>query len=80
MPIATVSRKGQVTLPARMRRKLGIKPQDRVVIETHEDAILIKRAKDLFELKGFLGKAKPAGEERAAMMKAVAEHVVGDRK
>ena len=80
MPVYTVSRKGQVTLPARMRRKLGIKPQDRVVIESQDDAILIKRAKDFFELKGFLGKAHPASEERAAMMKAVADHVMGGRK
>jgi len=77
MPITNISVKGQITLPVRMRRKLGIKPRDRVLIEEADDAIVIRKAADLFEFKGFLGKALPADEERKRMQKAVANHVKG---
>ncbi|MBI5577283.1 MAG: AbrB/MazE/SpoVT family DNA-binding domain-containing protein [Deltaproteobacteria bacterium] len=72
MPVAKISSKGQVTLPIRLRKKLGIKPQDAVVIEGTEDAILIRRPRDFFELKGFLGKALSEAEEREGMLRAVA--------
>lgn len=79
MPISTVSSKGQVTLPARLREKLGIKPNDRVVIEAADDAILVRKAADVFELEGFLGKALPGDEERKRMMGAVARRVAGGK-
>lgn len=79
MPISTISLKGQVTLPARLRRKLGIKPHDRVVIETTEDAILIRKASDIFELEGFLGKALPREEERKRMAARVVRRVAGGK-
>ena len=62
MPVSTLSTKGQITLPISFRRKLGIKPHDRVVIELEEQGILIKPAPDLFALKGFLGKGLPRTE------------------
>lgn len=72
MPTAAVSIKGQITLPARFRRKLGLGPQGRVTIETEGDAIVIRRAADFFELDGFLGKALPPEKEKAAMMRGAA--------
>jgi len=80
MPISTISVKGQVTLPVQMRKKLGIRPNDRVIIESVEDAIIIKRAADFFELEGFLGKALPETEERGRMMRAAAVRTKGRRK
>ncbi len=79
MPMSTVSSKGQVTLPARMREKLRIKPNDRVTVEAVDDAIVIKRAPNIFELKGFLGKAIPDRRESERMRRAVAAHVKGGR-
>jgi len=79
MSIATISSKGQITLPVQVRRKLGIGPHDRVLIEANDDAIVIRRAPDLFELEGFLGKSLPREEEREKMMRGVAEHVKGRR-
>jgi AbrB family looped-hinge helix DNA binding protein len=79
MPVSTVSSKGQITLPAQVRRKLRIKPNDRVTIDAVDDAIVIKRAPDLFELKGFLGKAIPERQERERMRRAVAAHLKGGR-
>jgi AbrB family looped-hinge helix DNA binding protein len=75
--ISTISTKGQITLPAEMRRKLKIKPKDRVILEMAGDSILIKKAHDFFELEGFLGPAKSAEEEREQMQRAVARHRSG---
>jgi len=72
--ISTVSSKGQVTLPARMRRQLKLKPQDAVTIETIGDAIVIRRATEFLELKGFLGDALPAEVEKQGMLSAVLRH------
>lgn len=77
MTISTISTKGQITLPADMRRKLKIKPKDRVILEVEGDSILIKKANDFFELEGFLGPAKSAEEERKQMQNAVAKHRSG---
>jgi len=74
MTVSLVSEKGQITLPAAARRKIGIKPRDRVVIETTDDAIVIRPVADFFELEGFLGDALPEKTEQEAMVKAIAEH------
>ncbi len=77
MPIATLSTKGQITLPARLRKRLGLQPHDRVHIESVDDTIVIRRAADLFALEGFLGKALPEAEEREQMMRAAADAARG---
>jgi AbrB family looped-hinge helix DNA binding protein len=77
MPVSTISAKGQITLPISFRRKLGIKPHDRLVMELEGDGIRVKRAPDFFELEGFLGKALPRKEEERRARKAVAAHVKG---
>ena len=78
MPIATVSIKGQITLPARFRRKLGLGPQGRVTIEAEGDAIVVRAAADFFELEGFLGKALSPEKEKAGMMRGASTRT-GDR-
>jgi len=50
-------------------------PNDRLVIEVRDDTIVITRAPDLFDFKGFLGKAIPEGHERERMRRAAAAHV-----
>lgn len=77
VPVATISSKGQITLPAASRRALGLKPHDRVYIQVTGDAIIIKPALGVLSLAGFLGKAHPPEEERRAMMEGVARHVLG---
>ena len=39
-----VSSRGQITLPAGMRKQLGIKPGGAVVVEQHEGSIVLKPA------------------------------------
>ncbi len=78
MTISLVSEKGQITLPAAARRKVGIEPRDRVVIEATDDVIIIRPVVDFFKFEGFLGDALPDEEEQEAMLKSVAEHLRKD--
>ena len=65
MTISQVSEKGQITLPASTRRKLGIQPRDRVSIEATDDAIIVKPVQDFFKLAGILGDAVVDEEQKA---------------
>lgn len=44
MPIATLSSKSQFVLPAEVRRKLGINPGDRLIVEVQGDRAVIRKA------------------------------------
>jgi len=79
MSISIISAKGQITLPAKLRKKFGLRPNDRVVVESTGEGILIRSAGDFFELGGFLGKGLPREEERARMMKGIAARFRGKR-
>ena len=72
MTVATLSSKGQITLPATARRLLGFAAGDRLAIETREGEIVVRRARDFFALDGFLGRALPREVERKARSRAVA--------
>jgi len=80
MAVATVSSKCQITLPAEVRRVLGIGPKDRVRIWAEQDRIIVERVQDLMELGGFLGKARARVDERDIMMRHVADQVLGKNK
>jgi len=41
----TVTTKGQVTIPAEIRARLGIKPRDRVTFELNGDTATLKKAR-----------------------------------
>ncbi len=75
MTVATVSSKGQITLPVAARREAGIQLHDRVFIETRNGEIIVRPVPDLMKFKGFAGKALPREVEREAMARAVADHV-----
>lgn len=77
MPTSTISSKGQITLPARFRKELDLKPSDRVSIETSGDSIVIRKAVDLLDLAGCLGPALPPEVEREAMMQEVVRRSLG---
>ena len=50
--ITTVTQKGQVTLPKKMREILGINEYDKVFVEAGKDHIKIKPAEDILDLIG----------------------------
>ena len=39
---SSVSTKGQITLPAAIRHRLGIKPRDRVVMALEDGAVIVR--------------------------------------
>jgi AbrB family looped-hinge helix DNA binding protein len=75
--IASVSTKGRVTLPAEFRRRLRIHPGDKVVIEATENAIVIWRTVDFFDLEGFLGKGLSPAKEHVRMVAAALRRAQG---
>jgi antitoxin PrlF len=55
MPTATVTSKGQVTLPQKIREALGIRPGDRIQFVLGEDGeVRLRAGVNVSELRGFL--------------------------
>ena len=75
MSLATVSSKGQITLPAKIRLKLGIRSKDKVQFFVRENEIVIKPLRSFRQLRGSVSPRK--GDQRKAMRDAVAQHVMG---
>jgi AbrB family looped-hinge helix DNA binding protein len=77
----TVTRKGQVTIPIDIRRKLGIKEGDKLAVEEHGDEIVFKRAKGYAERTAGIGanyrlpRPLTPHEEREAFGQAIADEV-----
>jgi AbrB family looped-hinge helix DNA binding protein len=81
--IAKISNKGQITLPAAIRRTLRLKAQSQVTVEVRDDEIVLRPLKSILDLEGiFHAYARPGKpsweEERREMERAVAEHVAGE--
>jgi antitoxin PrlF len=74
MSLATVSSKGQITLPAKIRQKLGIRSKDKVQFFVRDNEIVIKTLRSFRELRGSIAPRK--GDERKAVRDAVARHVM----
>jgi AbrB family looped-hinge helix DNA binding protein len=75
-----VSDKGQVTLPAEFRRKLGIKSNSRMGIALQDNTIILKPEGDIMDAFGALSEyAKGDAEDwenvRSRTERAVAEEV-----
>ena len=48
--VATISSVGQITIPSKLRTFLGVKPGDRIVIDTANDTATISRKRDIREV------------------------------
>jgi len=75
---ATVSTKGQITLPSDVRKALAIKPGDRLIFEVVGDALNARvlhtdDIDDLFEALPGVDHVGTPEEERAAFHAALAE-------
>jgi len=80
MTMAWISEKGQVTLPAKARRKLGMEPKSRVEIEVRDKEIVIRPVGSILDacgaLKDLLSDRRYDWEtERAETERIVAEEV-----
>jgi len=74
MPTATVTSKGQITIPIKVRKALGLKPGVRIDFYETENGEYVLRAKtgSIKELEGCLAHLGSAVElDRATMSEAV---------
>lgn len=55
---STVTQKGQITIPADIRRELGLEPGEKVVIRKEAQGASIAPAPDFFSLGGSLKSTK----------------------
>lgn len=78
--LMTVTRKGQVTIPVEVRRKLGLKEGDKVAFRMDEGEVRLARRGSVVErTAGAIKSDMPvisAEEERRAAEEAIAEDVV----
>lgn len=74
----TVTSKGQVTLPSRLRKRLGIRPGDRLlfVADGPGARLFVLRRRPLAELFGCLKLAEPA-LGKAELRSRLAEYLAG---
>ncbi len=77
MKAVKVLPKGQITLPKEMRKILGIKEGDTLVIEKSDGDIIIKKGKTIHDYIGFF--SKPAVPIEEVIEKAI-EEAVNERK
>jgi AbrB family looped-hinge helix DNA binding protein len=73
MVFATVSSKGQITLPIMARRMLGIKNYDKVSIKTENGRIILQAVPDILYHSGSAGKAYSISEEKKALKEYVSK-------
>jgi AbrB family looped-hinge helix DNA binding protein len=76
MATATLTSKGQITLPKEVRDALGVSTGDRIEFVAEEDGVykVVPVTRDIRHLKGLVGKpAKPVSVD--AMKRAVARAV-----
>lgn len=72
----SVTQKGQATIPAPIREKLGIKPNSKVVFELNGTEISVKPVTDFFSLKGSVKSSKPF--DTKLMEKAVENAIINE--
>lgn len=78
---STVTRKGQITLPVDVRRRLGFTEGQKVSIEEREDHVIVRRARNVAEITAgmmsqyALSPPLTPGGETEAFERAVADEV-----
>ena len=73
MDTAVVTTKGQVVIPAKIRRSLGIKPGTRLVFEKRNNTIVI-RPITMAYIKSFQGILETKPGEKPVTQELVEEH------
>ena len=70
--LATVTQKGQVTIPIDFRNMLGIKPYSRVSISVSKKSLNIEPTLDIMDLAGFI--KVPKGKDALKAREYMATH------
>lgn len=83
MTTMRISNKGQVTLPAEIRRRFGLTEQSSLEVEVRDAEIVIRPVKSVREVRGIFseyarGKAADWETARRATEQAIAEEVANE--
>ncbi len=54
MRYVTITSQGQITIPAKFRRLLGLKKSTKAIVDIENEKLVIKPAKSLMDLEGIL--------------------------
>lgn len=74
--MATLGPKGQVTIPAELRRRLGIQPNDKLLLRLRENKVEIESGiMTLEEVMGSVKPLDPAKSFKHQRNEAIEEHV-----
>jgi len=76
---SVVNIKGQVTIPADIRKITGVKPQDRVAVLKEDDRIVIQPLPDIFSLMGSV-KPKTKPEDLRKMRQKFIDYLSSRKK
>jgi AbrB family looped-hinge helix DNA binding protein len=76
MQAVKVLPKGQITLPKNVRKKLGIKPGDSLIIQEDKEKIVLKKGKTIYDYIGTLPKPDIPMEE---MIEKATEEAIRER-
>jgi len=76
---SVVNIKGQVTIPSEIRKIIGVKPQDKVVIMKEDDRIVIQNVPDIFSLMGSV-KPKTKPEDLKKMRQKFIDYLSSRKK
>ena len=77
MPHSTVTRKGQTTIPGKIRKALRIKPGDTLEYELEGDSVTVRVHLGTRSLKGVLASKKGKGMSFAQIREAAAKAARG---
>jgi len=55
MLTSTITQKGQVTIPKKIRDGLNLKANDKIIFVRRGDSIIIKPVRDISSLRGIIG-------------------------
>lgn len=61
--VTTITQRGQVTVPAEVRRLLGVRPKDKLIFAIDNDQVRVLPA--VFSLESSFGSVKPRGRVRS---------------
>lgn len=65
MYTVSITSQGQISIPAKVQKKLGLKKPGKVILKVEDGKIIVEPVKDFFELRGSLKTTKKplTGEE-----------------
>jgi AbrB family looped-hinge helix DNA binding protein len=72
--VLPISQKGQITIPVDVRRLLGVKEQEKIVLQVFDDRVSFKPAK--YSLEQVFGKVKPIKKSFSEIRKIAREERV----